>query len=61
VTLIDDVLATGGTLEAAVGLVSDAGGEVTSIIVLLEISALGGRKRIEKVAAGIPIHALVTI
>lgn len=61
VTLIDDVLATGGTLEAAVGLVSDAGGEVTSIIVLLEISALGGRQRIEKVASGIPIHALVTI
>jgi len=61
VTLIDDVLATGGTLEAAVGLISDAGGEVTSIVVLLEIAALDGRQRIEKIAPNIELHALVTI
>ena len=61
VTLIDDVLATGGTLEAAIALVADAGGEVTSIVVLLEIASLEGRQRIEKVATHIPIHALVTI
>ena len=61
VTLIDDVLATGGTLEAAIALVADAGGEVTSIVVLLEIASLEGRQRIEKVAPHIPIHALVTI
>jgi adenine phosphoribosyltransferase len=61
VTLIDDVLATGGTLEAAVSLIADAGGEVTSIIVLLEIAALAGRQRIEKIAPGVPLHALVTM
>ena len=61
VTLIDDVLATGGTLEAAIALVAEAGGEVSSIVVLLEIASLEGRKRIQKVAPQIPIHALVTI
>jgi adenine phosphoribosyltransferase len=61
VTLIDDVLATGGTLEAAIALIADAGGEVSSIVVLLEIASLEGRKRIEEIAPGIPLHALVTM
>lgn len=61
VTLIDDVLATGGTLEAAVELIADAGGVVSSIVVLLEIAALEGRDRIAKIAPGVPLHALVTI
>mgnify|MGYP002654183223 CR=1 FL=1 len=61
VTLIDDVLATGGTLEAAVALITDAGGVVSSIVVLLEIASLEGRNRIEKVAPGVALHALVTI
>lgn len=61
VTLIDDVLATGGTLEAAVSLIADAGGDLTSIIVLLEISALQGRERLTKIAPNVPLHALVTI
>jgi adenine phosphoribosyltransferase len=59
VTLIDDVLATGGTLEAAVKLINEAGAQLTSIIVLFEIVALKGRSRLEKIAPGIPIHALV--
>ena len=61
VTLIDDVLATGGTLEAAVSLVKDAGGIISSIVVLLEIAHLGGRSRVEEIAPGVAIHALVTI
>ena len=61
VTLIDDVLATGGTLEAAVSLVKDAGGIISSIVVLLEIADLGGRSRVEEIAPGVAIHALVTI
>ncbi|MEN9687809.1 MAG: hypothetical protein RL381_821 [Actinomycetota bacterium] len=61
VTLIDDVLATGGTLEAGIDLVQDAGGIVTSIIVLLEISALNGRSRIHERFPKIPMHSLVTI
>jgi len=61
VTLIDDVLATGGTLEAAISLIADAGGIITSIVVLLEISALNGRARIEKAAPNIPVYTLVTV
>lgn len=61
VVLIDDVLATGGTLEAAIGLVRDAGAHISSIVTLLEISQLGGRDRIGKIAPGVPIHALVTL
>jgi adenine phosphoribosyltransferase len=61
VTLIDDVLATGGTLEAAISLIADAGGIITSIVVLLEISALNGRTRIEKTAPNIPVYTLVTV
>ena len=61
VTLIDDVLATGGTLEAAVSLVKDAGGIISSIVVLLEIATLEGRDRVKEIAPGVAIHALVTI
>ena len=61
VTLIDDVLATGGTLEAAISLIADAGGIITSIIVLLEISELNGRQRIEQAAKTVPLHSLVKV
>jgi adenine phosphoribosyltransferase len=46
VVLVDDVLATGGTLVAAMKLISDAGGVLTNISVLLEIPFLQGRKKI---------------
>lgn len=46
VLVIDDVLATGGTLGAATELLEGAGAEVVSIAVVLEIEALGGRRRI---------------
>lgn len=61
VLLIDDVLATGGTLEASLNLIHEAGGLTSSIVVLLEIAALGGRERIKAAFPHIPIHALVTI
>jgi adenine phosphoribosyltransferase len=61
VTLIDDVLATGGTLEAAISLIADAGGIITNIIVLLEISELNGRQRIEQAAPTVPLHSLVKV
>jgi adenine phosphoribosyltransferase len=46
VLLIDDVLATGGTIEAAIELVQRAGGIVDHVITLLEIQALHGRQRL---------------
>jgi adenine phosphoribosyltransferase len=46
VLLVDDVLATGGTLEAALGLLADAELEVAGVSVALELPALGGRARL---------------
>ena len=54
VLLVDDVLATGGTLEAAIALVERLGGVVTAVAVVVELTALGGRQRI----APHPVHAL---
>lgn len=44
VLLIDDILATGGTLTAAQALVRDLGAEVVGSAVVLELTALGGRE-----------------
>ncbi len=57
VLLVDDVLATGGTVAAALGLVERAGGTVTGVCVLLELSFLHGRQRL----AGRSVHALLTV
>ncbi|MGN6325108.1 adenine phosphoribosyltransferase [Pseudolysinimonas sp.] len=46
VLLVDDVLATGGTLGAALGLLADASLEVVGVSVALELAALGGRARL---------------
>lgn len=61
VLLVDDVLATGGTLIAALELISDLAGEICEVVVLLEISALGGRERILAAYPDLVIRALVTI
>jgi adenine phosphoribosyltransferase len=61
VLLIDDVLATGGTLDASLKLIKEAGGRVSSIVVLLEISSLGGRARLSAAHPNLEIHALVTL
>jgi adenine phosphoribosyltransferase len=61
VLLIDDVLATGGTLIAALELIHDLKGVVTEVVVLLEIAALGGRERINDAFPTLEIRALVTI
>jgi adenine phosphoribosyltransferase len=46
VLLVDDVLATGGTMIAARHLVEKAGGTVAGIVFLLELGFLGGRERL---------------
>lgn len=57
VLVVDDVLATGGTVEAAIDLVQRTGAEVVGVCVLVEISALGGRRRL----AGHPVHTLLVL
>ncbi|GAA4618552.1 adenine phosphoribosyltransferase [Saccharopolyspora hordei] len=46
VLIVDDVLATGGTLGAACRLVRQAGAEVAAAAVVLELTALGGRDKV---------------
>ncbi len=46
VAVVDDVLATGGTVAAACELVERAGAQVVSVSVVLELAALGGRARL---------------
>ncbi len=46
VLLVDDVLATGGTLAAAAALVDRLGAVVTAVSVVVELAALGGRQRL---------------
>ena len=46
VVIIDDLIATGGTIEAIVKLVESLGGEVVKIVFLMELAGLEGRKRL---------------
>jgi len=56
VLIADDVMATGGTAAAAVELVQRLGGIVVGVSVLIELSFLNGRSKMD----GVAIHSLVT-
>jgi len=53
--IIDDLLATGGTVGAVVRLIERLGGEVLEAAFVVELPPLGGRKRLDPV----PVHSLV--
>lgn len=57
VLVLDDVLATGGTVEATCTLLERAGAAVAGIGVVIELAALDGRRRLE----GRGIHAVRTV
>ena len=59
VLLIDDVLATGGTIGAAIELMNRLGAEVIHVLALLEIEGLPGRATLESKYPNIPITSLV--
>ena len=48
VVLVDDLIATGGTIEAAIKLVEQLGGEVVKILFLMELAGLKGREKLAK-------------
>ena len=55
IVIHDDVLATGGTVEAICSLVDRLGGEVVGACFIIELTFLGGRERL----AGLDLHALI--
>jgi adenine phosphoribosyltransferase len=55
VLIHDDVLATGGTVEAIAGLVEGLGAEVVGVAFIIELTFLNGRERLAKY----PFHALI--
>ncbi len=56
VLMVDDLLATGGTMAAACELVEKIGGQVTGIVFLIELADLGGRQKI----AGYEVTSIIS-
>ncbi len=48
VVLIDDLIATGGTIEACAQLIEELGGKVAKIVFLMELAGLKGREKLTK-------------
>ncbi len=56
VVLVDDLIATGGTIEASIKLIEQLGGEVVKIIFLMELAGLNGREKL----AGYDVASVIT-
>jgi adenine phosphoribosyltransferase len=56
VLLVDDLIATGGTAEAACTLIKKIGGEVHECCFVIDLPELGGRKRLER--AGFTVYSI---
>ncbi|MEW2388136.1 adenine phosphoribosyltransferase [Streptomyces venezuelae] len=61
VMVIDDVLATGGTAEAAMRLIRRADAEIAGVAVLMELMSLDGRQRLQATLEGAALEALITV
>lgn len=51
ILLVDDLIATGGTAEAAITLIQKCGGELVECAFVVDLPELGGRKRLEDMGA----------
>ena len=56
VVIVDDLIATGGTIEAAIKLIEQLGGEVVKVIFLMELAGLNGREKL----AGYDVASVIT-
>lgn len=56
IIVVDDLLATGGTIMAATKLIEKLGGEISGIITLIELTDLGGREVLKDYF----VHSLIT-
>lgn len=56
IVIVDDLIATGGTVEACANLVEQLGGEVVKIVFLMELAGLKGRDKLQKY----DIYSLIT-
>jgi len=56
VVVVDDLIATGGTIEAAIKLIEQLGGEVVKVLFLIELAGLNGREKL----AGYDVESVVT-
>ena len=55
VVVIDDLIATGGTVEAAIKLIEQLGGEVVKAVFLMELAGLKGREKL----AGYDVESII--
>jgi adenine phosphoribosyltransferase len=58
VLLVDDLVATGGTADAAIELIRRSGGEIVAAAFVIDLPELGGSKRLR--ARGVDVHSLVS-
>ncbi|WP_097229997.1 adenine phosphoribosyltransferase [Streptomyces zhaozhouensis] len=61
VLIVDDVLATGGTAEAAIGLVRRTPARLVGLAVLMELGFLPGGARVREALGEVPYQALLTV
>ncbi|MEO0729836.1 MAG: adenine phosphoribosyltransferase, partial [Pseudomonadota bacterium] len=57
ILVVDDLIATGGTAEAAIKLVKATGGNVVGSAFVIDLPEIGGKAKIE--AQGVEVHALM--
>ncbi len=57
VVIVDDLIATGGTVEAAVKMVNELGGKVVKCVFVMELAGLEGRKKLE--AFGVDVESAI--
>ena len=56
VVIVDDLIATGGTIEAIIAMIEELGGEVVKIVFLMELAGLKGREKLK----GYDVESVIT-